>query len=98
MILPLDGDQSTHKINASWALHCKGFELGARAFIVNMFPLAYNTDCVSGAHANAYTGAAHWARVDLSIPDRDQILTAPSSPPVKIPAPSWLHLKKFEKP
>ena len=33
------------------------------------------------------------ARVDLSIPDLDQILTAPSSPPVTMPAPSQLHLR-----
>ena len=32
------------------------------------------------------------------MPDLDQILTAPSSPPVTIPAPSWLHLAAKQAP
>ena len=49
---------------------------------------------LSGAQDTQYTGLELVARVDLSIPDLDQILTAPSSPPVTIPAPSQLHLSE----
>ena len=36
--------------------------------------------------------------VYLNIPERDQILTAPSSPPVTIPAPSWLQRPERQAP
>ena len=36
--------------------------------------------------------------VYLNIPDRDHILTAPSSPPVTIPAPSWLQRPERQAP
>ena len=49
---------------------------------------------LSGDQETQYTGLLLVARVDLSIPDLDQIFTAPSSPPVTMPAPSQLHLNK----
>ena len=53
IIFPFEGDQSTHKIKASWARHCSGFEFGAKDLMVKKVPLAKSTDCVSGAQAKA---------------------------------------------
>ena len=58
--------------------------------MVRVSPEEKRTCWESGDQATLYTGEEVVARVDLNMPDLDQILTAPSSPPVTMPAPSQL--------
>ena len=84
-----------------------GLLFGASGLMVRVGPVEKRTAWLSGAQARLYTGLLWVARVERSIPARDQTChnttqfytpepsvdstrTAPSSPPVTMPAPSPL--------
>ena len=51
--VPLEGDQSTANIRASWAFQTKGFEFGVRDLIFKLHPVVNNTDCESDDQSTA---------------------------------------------
>mmetsp|Transcript_22180 Transcript_22180/g.51516 ORF Transcript_22180/g.51516 Transcript_22180/m.51516 type:complete len:306 (-) Transcript_22180:177-1094(-) len=97
-ISPLTGFQSTLSTVPSCAFHCSCLAWGCSGLTMISFPQVKAIWFESGDQESEYTEESTVARVDLSMPLRDQILTTPSSPAVPMAVPSLLHRSEMTAP
>mmetsp|Transcript_80523 Transcript_80523/g.130509 ORF Transcript_80523/g.130509 Transcript_80523/m.130509 type:complete len:252 (-) Transcript_80523:401-1156(-) len=98
MISELTAFQSTLSTVPSCAFHMSCFACGCSGLIITSLPDEKHRELESGDQARLYTDESVCASVERSMPERDQILTTPSSPAVAIAVPSWFHLMAITAP